>query len=391
MTVPSRQNCALHWHRAVAEIGREEWDALAAPLETPFLEWDWLNLLETSGSATAATGWLPLHLAVRSGGRLVAAAPLYLKGHSAGEYVFDHVWANLASRMGLAYYPKMVGMSPFTPVTGYRILVHPEEDARALTPVAVEMLESFGRSRGLSGLSFLFCDPEFALQAEELGYSLWEHQSFLWENRGYGSFDDFLGELNAQARKNIRRERRELAASGITVRLYEGEAITSELMARMYVFYARHNDQFGIYSCKFLTPAFFAGLAGACGSHLILVAAYRGADPVPVAMAMLARKGATLYGRYWGHRQDVPFLHFELCYYAPIAYAIEQGLSRFDPGMGGEHKMRRGFVSVPSVSAHKFFDQRLDAVLKAHIDQINDLERENMDELNRGVPFARRG
>ncbi|MBW2483583.1 MAG: N-acetyltransferase, partial [Deltaproteobacteria bacterium] len=182
----------LSWIQNIAEIHRDEWDALAKPLPTPFLEWDWLRLMERSGSTTAKNGWLPYHLTVRRGPDLVAAAPMYIKGHSAGEFVFDHVWADVATRLGIAYYPKIVGMSPFTPMSGYRFLIAPGEDAAGLTAAMSDAIDQLCRRHNLSGSSFLFVEPQWRDEILEMGYFGWQHQSYSWFNRGYETFDDYL-------------------------------------------------------------------------------------------------------------------------------------------------------------------------------------------------------
>lgn len=382
---------SLSWVSNLADIDRTAWDALAVPLPTPFLEWDWLRLMETSGSTTAKTGWLPHHLAVWSSGRLVAAAPMYIKAHSAGEFVFDHVWADVASQLGIQYYPKLVGMSPFTPMTGYRFLMDPGEDAPRLTALMVAEIDRMCRRLGLSGSSFLFADPQWQIELRKHGYCGWRHQSYAWRNQGYRSFDDYLAVFNSNQRRNIKRERLTLENQGVTLKVLKGEEIPGHYFPLMYGFYKATNDKFGPWGCRYLTPSFFDGLYRRYRRRLVLIAAFHTYDEAePLAMALLLNKGDQLYGRYWGTSRPVDSLHFNACYYTPIEWAIAKGVRRFDPGAGGVHKIRRGFTAVPSYSLHHFNDPRLAKIMQTHIDEINRLEQEQIDSLNDELPFARR-
>jgi predicted N-acyltransferase len=379
----------ISWIQNIDDIDRDEWDALAKPLPTPFLEWDWLRLMERSGSTTAKTGWLPYHLTVRRGSDLVAAAPMYIKGHSAGEFVFDHVWADVASRMGIAYYPKIVGMSPFTPMSGYRFLIAPGEDGPGLTAAMVKEIDRLCRRHQLSGSSFLFVDPQWRRELLDLGYFGWQHQSYAWFNCGYETFDDYLALFNANQRRNIKRERRAMNRQGLVLKILTADHIPRSHFALMYRFYERTNDKFGPWGCRYLTESFFEGLCDRFRHRLVFIAAYGSNDSSrPVGMSMLVTKGRQLFGRYWGSTQKFDSLHFNACYYGPIEWAINHGIQRFDPGMGGAHKIRRGFSSVPSYSLHRFTDPRLLKIMQNHIDEINRLEQAQIDALNAEMPFA---
>jgi predicted N-acyltransferase len=383
-------NLRAAWVESLSHIDREAWDALARPLQTPFLEWDWLQLMEASGSTTAESGWIPRHLTLWSGNDLVAAAPLYVKLHSAGEFVFDHAWADAAGRLGKAYYPKLVGMSPFTPMIGYRFLMAPKIDAAELTIRLLEEIEQFCRRHGLSGSSFHFVDPAWGESMVGRGYCAWSHQSFVWENKGYGSFQDYLAGFNANQRRNIRRERRELLRRGIRVEMIPGVEMPKDLYGRMYAFYARTNDQFGPWGCKYLPREFFIALPDHFRQRLVFATAFEGARrDVPVGMSLLVTKADQLYGRYWGCAREIEFLHFDACYYRPIEWAIEQGIRAFDPGMGGAHKLRRGFKAVANHSLHRFMDPTLRRVMERNIAAINRLEQENIAALNLELPLRR--
>jgi len=389
MTVP-QENYTTRFAHGMSEVDAAGWDALAADLESPFFEWAWLKLLEDSGSAAPGRGWFPSHLLVQADGRLVGGLPLYLKWHSEGEFVFDQLWGEAASRLGLPYYPRLVGASPFTPATGLRILSDPSVNQVRLSHQTFTAMDRFCHENAVHGAALLFTEPELGAVAEDYGFTAWRHQSYLWRNQGYGSFDDFLATLNANRRKTIRRERAALAEAGITAEVVSGADIPDAFFPLMRELYEKTNTKFGPWGCRYLTDAFFEGLPAAFRRHLAFAAAYRRGRRDPIALAMLAHKGDILFGRYWGAFEAVPFLHFELCYYAPIAWAIDKGFSRYDPGMGGAHKARRGFQSVSSMSCHRFFDPRMDVIFRSHIDRVNFLEKSYIDELNELVPTRRK-
>ncbi len=375
------------WKRAVSEVDKAAWDALALPLQTPFMEWDWLRLLETSHSAAPAAGWTPRHLTVWSGDRLVAAAPLYIKPHSEGEFIFDYPWAEVAHRIGAAYFPKLVGMTPFTPVSGYRFLVAPDQDEGVLTEVMVREIDRYCRRNGLSGAGFLFADGKWRRRMRRLGYCEWLHAGFMWKNRGYQSFDDFLSVFKSNQRRNIRRERRDIMAEGIRMRVLAGEQAAG-MPRLMHGYYTRTNQRFGPWGCQYLTPEFFERLHEAYGHRLMFVIAqdHRRHGP-PVGMAMFVVKGPRLYGRYWGSIDSPHALHFETCYYTPIEWAIANGIRYYDPGIGGGHKIRRGFEASSTFSLHWFTDPRMRRLMACNIDAVNLEERAQIDATNAAVPF----
>jgi predicted N-acyltransferase len=379
------------WLKSIAEVDQAQWDELAEPLDTPFLEWEWLHQMEISKSTTAETGWRPHHLTVWSRDQLIAAAPLYIKQHSAGEFVFDHVWADVADRLNISYYPKLVGMSPFTPMVGYRFLTATAKNEEALTRYMVNEIEQFCRQYQISGCSFLFVDPQWRRLMINCGFISWLHQSFTWQNAAYQSFDDYLAVFNSNQRHNIKRERRAIAKNGITLKIFEGDQIPPAYFSEIYPFYERTNDKFGPWGCKYLKKSFFKGLADRYRHRLVFVAAFEEAKAdSPLGLSLLVRKRDRLFGRYWGCSKEINYLHFNACYYRPIEWAIANGINRFDPGMGGYHKVRRGFTAVGNFSLHRFFDQRLEHIMNAHIEEINRLEQKHIDELNEELPFARK-
>jgi predicted N-acyltransferase len=379
---------SVAWINHIAEIPQAEWDALAIPLNTPFLEWDWLHNLETSGSATAQAGWMPCHLTVWRDRSLVAAAPLYAKGHSYGEFVFDHQWADLAARLGVEYYPKLLGMSPFTPAEGYRFLIAPNEDEDELTELMVSAIDHFCDRNNISGCNFLYADPIWKQKMEQHGFSTWLHHSYIWQNQGYQTFDDYLAAFNANQRRNIKRERKAVGTAGLTLKTLTGDDIPKSLFSLMYHFYSDTCDKFGWWGSKYLTRRFFEQLYPTYAHRVVFVAAYSERDPrEPVGMSFCLTKGQNLYGRYWGSAQEIDCLHFDACYYTPIEWAIAQGIQSFDPGAGGRHKKRRGFPAMPNYSLHRFYHPRLTQILRSYIQEVNELEQQEMAAINQALPF----
>ncbi|WP_399314090.1 GNAT family N-acetyltransferase [Trichocoleus sp. FACHB-262] len=379
---------SLAWINKVSEVPQAEWDALAMPLNTPFFEWDWLNNMETSGSATAKAGWLPNHLTVWRDRHLIAAAPLYIKGHSYGEFVFDQQWADLAQRLGISYYPKLLGMSPFTPAEGYRFLIAPGEDEDEIVEMMLDEIDHFCDRNRISGCHFLYVDPEWRPVLERHGFTPWLHHSFIWSNLGFQSFDDYLNVFNANQRRNIKRERKAVEKAGLTLKTFTGDDIPNSLFPLMYTYYADTCDKFGWWGSKYLTRRFFEQLHPHYRHRVVFVAAYSEQDPhQPMGMSFCLTKGDRLYGRYWGSQQDIDCLHFDACYYSPIEWAIANGIQTFDPGAGGRHKKRRGFPATPNHSLHRFYDKRLSQILRSYIREVNELEQQEMDGINEALPF----
>lgn len=388
MFKPSPSQYTVSWINKISEIPQTEWDALALPLKTPFLEWEWLHNMETSGSTTAKTGWLPNHLVVWRDRSLVAAAPLYLKGHSYGEFVFDHQLADLAHRLGIEYYPKLLGMSPFTPAEGYRFLIAPGYDEAELTELMVDAIDQFCLQHGISGCNFLYAEPTWRQQMEQHGFTSWLHHSFIWSNQNFGSFDDYLNAFNANQRRNIKRERKAVQQAGLMLRAVTGDEISHSLLAQVYHFYADTCDKFGWWGSKYLTPKFFDQLYSNYRHRVVVFGVYGEQNPQhPIGMSFCLTKGDQLYGRYWGAAQDFDNLHFDTCYYTPIEWAIANNIQTFDPGAGGRHKKRRGFPATPNYSLHRFYDPRLAKIFDANIDNLNRMEQQEIDAINQDLPF----
>jgi predicted N-acyltransferase len=376
------------WVTNFSELPKAEWDELALSLKTPFLEWDWLHNMETSGSVAPNTGWLPHHLVVWKERSLVAAAPLYLKGHSYGEFVFDYQWAEISQRLGIQYYPKMLGMSPFTPAEGYRFLIAPGEDEDELTAIMVHAIDEFCDRNNISGCNFLYVDPDWKPIMERNGFTTWLHHSYIWSNHGYQTFDDYLADFNANQRRNIKRERKALTKAGLEMRMLTGDEVTTAMLSLMYDFYSDTCDKFGWWGSKYLTRKFFESLHSTYRHRVVLAAAYSEQDPrKPQGMSFCLTKGEQLYGRYWGSFQEFDCLHFNACYYAPIEWAIAHGVKTFDPGAGGRHKKRRGFPAQPNYSLHRFYNDRLLHILRSYILEVNEMEQREMQSINQDLPF----
>ena len=379
---------SVSWISKIADVPQAEWDALAMSLQTPFLEWDWLQNMETSSSTTAKSGWLPNHLTLWRDRNLIAAAPMYLKGHSYGEFVFDHQWAELAHRLGIEYYPKLLGMSPFTPAEGYRFLIAPGEDEDALTEIMVAAIDQFCLRNQILSCNFLYADPDWRQLMERHGFVSWLHHSYIWSNQGFQNFDDYLGAFNANQRRNIKRERKAVAEAGLRVEALTGEQITPDLLAQVYELYCDTCNKFGLWGSKYLTKKFFAQLYPTYCDRVVLFGVYDQVNPERLTgMSFCLTKGERLYGRYWGAAQEFDNLHFDTCYYSPIEWAIAHGIQTFDPGAGGRHKKRRGFPAMPNHSLHRFYDQGFAKILSSYIGEINQMEQQEMEAINADIPF----
>ena len=381
---------SVSWIQKIAEIPKQVWDELANPLKTPFLEWEWLNNIETSGSATPRTGWQPCHLTIWRDKQLIGAAPLYIKGHSYGEFVFDHQWADLSHRLGISYYPKLLGMTPFTPAVGYRFLIAPNEDEDEITQIMVVAIDKFCTKNKLSGCNFLFVDPDWKPIIERHGFSSWLHHSYIWSNREFNSFDDYLKVFNANQRRNIKRERKAVDRANLTVKVLDGDKIPHHLFPFIHRFYSSTCEKF-YWGSQYLTRKFFEQLYPHYSHRVMLATAYtEHDDKKPVGMSFCIRKDEHLYGRYWGSFEEYDCLHFEACYYQPIEWSIKEGIKMFDPGAGGRHKRRRGFPATPNYSLHRFYDQKMSQILKHYIPEINEMEQQEIDAINQDLPFNKR-
>ncbi|MGC6482766.1 MAG: GNAT family N-acetyltransferase [Synechococcus sp.] len=379
---------SARWHRSLRELPEADWQALVGEQVIPFYRWDWLVALEESGSIVPDQGWQPLHLSLWRGDQLVAVAPLYLKGHSYGEFVFDQAFARLAADLGVRYYPKLVGMSPVSPVQGYRFHIAPKENAGEITALMLQVIDAFAARNGILSCNFLYVDPQWQPFAEAAGCATWVNQQSLWTADGQRTFADYLAGFNANQRRNIKRERRAVQQAGLTVTALTGEALDVRLLQRMHGFYEQHCARWGMWGSKYLEAAFFNQLACApLRDHVVLFSAHRGDPRDPVAMSLCVHDRHQLWGRYWGSEEEIDCLHFEVCYYAPIAWALQNGLQSFDPGAGGSHKRRRGFVARPHASLHRWYHSGMDELIRQWLPQANGLMADEIEAINADLPF----
>ncbi|MFN4203093.1 MAG: GNAT family N-acetyltransferase [Tabrizicola sp.] len=374
-------------HDSLSEIAASDWDAVAAPEQAsgrpadPFTTYRFLSALEASGSTGPGTGWQARPLVLREAGRIVAATPLYVKSHSQGEYIFDHGWADALDRAGGRYYPKLQIAVPFTPATGRRFLGNPTH-RETLWQGAIAVTAQ----NRLSSLHATFCTAE---EAEALaGVEGTLHrvtQQFHWENRGYAGFDDFLADLSSRKRKMIRKERETARASGLAIRALTGDAIEPQHWDAFWAFYQDTGSR--KWGRPYLTREAFTRFHDSMRDDILLVLAFDGDRPVAGALNFIGRD--TLYGRYWGCVEDHPCLHFELCYYQAIDWAIASGLSRVEAGAQGEHKLARGYLPAETHSIHWIADRSFRAAVDRYLQAERRAVGEEIEVLTAYGPFRK--
>ncbi|HUC64520.1 MAG TPA: GNAT family N-acetyltransferase [Stellaceae bacterium] len=331
----------------LADVPAAAWDACAGP-ENPFVCHGFLEALEASGSATAKTGWLPQHLVLENAaGKMLGAVPLYLKGHSYGEYVFDHGWASALEQAGGRYYPKLQACVPFTPATGPRLLLHPEAGEEG-AQLLIEALIEVARRRKVSSLHVTFPTEAEWERLGKAGFLQRLGRQFHWENDGYATFDDFLEALNSRKRKQIRRERRDALQGGLEIETLTGGDLETRHWDAFYRFYISTSDR--KWGSAYLTRSFFDLIGARIPEKVVLIMVRQGSRYVAGALNLVGT--TTLFGRNWGCHGDFPFLHFEACYYRAIDFAIERGLKRVEAGAQGQHKIQRGYLPSHTYSAH---------------------------------------
>ena len=358
--------------QAIGEIAAADWDACANPdpaTFNPFVSHAFLKALEDAGTVTARTGWLPQYLVLEQGGVVLGAAPAYLKSHSQGEYMFDYAWAHAYENAGGDYYPKLQIAVPFTPVPGPRLMVraHPGADAnrQLLAAGAVEL----AKRHNVSSLHATFLKEDEWRELGDIGFLQRVDQQFHWRNDGYSSFDDFLSALASRKRKAIRREREKALSAGLEIERLSGRDITEAHRDAFYTFYMDTGSR--KWGRPYLNRRFFSLLGAAMAERCLIVFAMREGRAIAGALNLIG--GDCLYGRYWGATEHHDCLHFEICYYQAIDYAIEHGLARVEAGAQGEHKLARGYVPTPTYSVHWIADQGFRRAIA------NYLERERHD------------
>ncbi len=369
----------------IDDVAAGDWNRLAGTAQ-PFLRHEFLSALESSGATGAGTGWTAQHLVISAGdGSLAGAMPLYLRTDSWGEFVFDFAWADAYRRAGLPYFPKLIAAVPFTPVAGPRLLVAPGLERALVRRQLLDAALAHARDIQASSLHILFPEEAEARELQARGLLLRKDCQFHWHNRGYASFEEFLGGFTAAKRKKVKRERRRIAEAGITFRILTGSEISDALWSEIMPLYASTFARRG--REPYLNEAFFRRIARTLPEQLIVVLAL--ARQTPVAVAILFQGEDTLYGRYWGSSGDYHSLHFETCYYQGIDYCIARGLRRFEPGTQGEHKIARGFVPQEVWSTHWLADARFATAVEHYLDREREHIDQYMDLVQDHVPYRR--
>ncbi len=374
----------------LADVPREDWQACAKGSDSnkpePFLSWDFLEALESSGSATAQTGWQPLHLGVRSASdELLAVMPLYLKSHSQGEYVFDHAWADALHRAGERYYPKLQCSVPFTPVTSTRLLVREGADIAAMQALLVQTAIGLTGTVEASSLHITFPTESEWQTFGQLGLLQRIDQQFHWQNNGYARFDDFLAELSSKKRKNIRRERRLVQEAGISLEWVTGSDLTESHWDFFYRCYLDTGSR--KWGAPYLTRQFFSLIGERMPDQVLLILCRRGNREIAAAINFIGAHA--LFGRNWGCVEDHEFLHFEACYYQAIEFAIAHGLTRVEAGAQGAHKIARGYVPSLTYSAHWVAHEGLRCALEDYLEREREHVGTHLHMLLEHAPFRK--
>lgn len=351
--------------RKINEVRREDWDRLVGG-GSPFMKWDWLDALEQTGCVQERTGWLPHHVVIEKAGDLVGACPMYLKLHSQGEFVFDYEWAELARELGVTYYPKLLVGIPFTPVTGLRFLASDRAARPEVIRALGQLLVRIAEENRISSVHVNFCLEDEAEVLEQVGFMRRTGLQFHWQNRGYGSFDDYLNRFRSDRRNKVKRERREPLQQGVSIRAMEGEEVTPAHLSTMFQLYKVHIDKL-YYGRQYLTREFFSEMARRFRPNLCLILAQR--ESRIIAGTFNVQNDEALYGRYWGAFEEQRYLHFNVCYYAAIEHCIRKGLQRFEAGAGGSFKQLRGLDPRPTASMHYIVEPRLKRIIERYLRQ----------------------
>lgn len=379
----SSKRIELRSLKRVADLAAPDWDRCAGQ-DNPFVSHAFLDALEQSGCVSPRTGWQPVHLVAEIGGAVAGILPLYVKGHSQGEYIFDHGWAEAYARAGGQYYPKLLSAVPFTPVTGPRFLVAPGQDFNAVATALLQGAQGIARQHGLSSLHVNFLpgkQADWACEQPDLLLRLGEQ--FHWRNDGYADFEAFLAALASRKRKAIRKERREAVSAGIEIVTLQGDALQPEHWDAFFEFYMDTGSR--KWGRPYLNRDFFARLHGSMPERIVLVMARRAGRWIAGAWNMLGSDA--LYGRNWGCSEYHPGLHFECCYYQAIDYAIRHGLARVEAGAQGEHKLARGYLPVPIHSAHWMADPGFQQAVARYLDEERAYMTGMIEALDQHSPF----
>ena len=371
---------------SIKEISKEIWNELTNEINNPFYEWTWLKNLEISKSVSRETGWQPLYFVAYKNEEILGIAPLFLKNHSYGEFIFDQSFARLAQELNLNYYPKLIGMSPYSPVNGYQFLYKKNEDKKEITNLLINHIESFAITNKILSCNFLYIDESWGNHLKSLGYHEWINSRSEWRNNGEKTFDDFLSRFNSNQRKNIKKERKSITKQDIKVEIFNEDDINQEILKKMHNFYEQHCSRWGVWGSKYLTSTFFEKIVDNKKNLLLFSASKNDSNDI-FAMSMCVKNKNNLWGRYWGSQEEISNLHFELCYYQPIEWAIKNSIHLFDPGAGGKHKRRRGFFAKSTVSLHKWFDKNMENIIYPWLNEVNKQTDTEIEFENNSIPF----
>jgi predicted N-acyltransferase len=370
---------------SMSRIDAEAWNACAGP-ENPFVQHAFLEALEESGSATAETGWAPYHLVIEDKSESpLGVAPMYVKGHSQGEFVFDHNWAHAYESAGGKFYPKLLIAVPFTPATGPRLLVRPDQDRALIEGQLIAGGVEAANQLDLSSVNVNFPTERQWDHLGESGFLQRTGEQFHWLNHNYETFDDFLAALSSRKRKAIRRERRGAMASDIEIEVITGSDLREEHWDAFFEFYMDTGSR--KWGRPYLTRAFFSIVTETMPEQIVMILARKDGDYIAGALNFLGTD--TLFGRYWGCKEDHPFLHFEVCYYRAIDFAIEHGLARVEAGAQGHHKLSRGYLPVHTYSAHWIRDAGFRRAVAHYLEQERAHVSDEIEMLDAYSPFRK--
>jgi len=372
----------------IQDVEKDVWNNLAKRLDNPFYEWEWLLNLETSKSVSQKTGWQPLYFLLYLDKELYGIAPLFLKNHSYGEFIFDQSFARLAQDLNLSYYPKLIGMSPYSPIEGYQFIYKENSNKGEITEILLKYIEVFAKKNNILSCNFLYIDKEWEKLLTKYNYHKWINIRSQWESIGEENFEEFLNRFNSNQRKNVKKERKSINNQKIKIEILTENNINEDLMKSMHFFYEQHCLRWGVWGSKYLTDDFFKN-SQKIKENLIIFSAFEEKSTKPIAMSMCIKNKENLWGRYWGSLKEINYLHFELCYYQPIEWAIKNKIKYFDPGAGGQHKRRRGFYAKGTNSLHKWFNNDMENIIVQWLNKVNKETLNSIRDENNSIPFKK--
>ena len=374
------------FNKSINEIDKDQWDAIVPKNEYPFLKYEFLKLLELTGSTGISSGWVPMHLTLEHENKLIAGMPLYLKNNSQGEFVFDHSWANAFYQHGLDYYPKLVSSIPHTPASGPRLLIREGENKKELFAMIKEGVKNIAAKNNISSWHILFPKEDEVDFYDNSNLSIRKNAQFIWFNENFKSFEDYINSFRARHRKNVKKERDKIKKQELIIETFSGEDLNYDLLNKFYKFYLSTNIKRSGFS-GYLTKQFFLNFPTTLFNNLVIVFAKKKNNDEMVGGSLFFRDDQNLYGRYWGCIEEFDCLHFECCYYQGIDYCIKNKLQKFDPGVQGEHKIKRGFSPTETYSAHWIADERFREAIE---DFVNKEERHinyYLEDAKKLLPF----